>query len=226
MSRNLESKIDKIKIISNNISLNKGNSTELLAKPTFDGRIVGGFQIDIAEVPWQVSLQYNGHMCGGSILSENWILTAAHCIKHIENSPSQMKVRVGSSTHRNGGVIHHIQRAISHSDYNCRTIDYDFGLIKLKDKLEFNESVQPITLPNFDDTFEDDTNCLVTGWGHTKNPNESSLYLRGAEVRIVNQTLCSKAYSLFNGITQRMICAGNYEQGGKDCKYFVVDYEN
>ncbi|WP_407808037.1 trypsin-like serine protease, partial [Staphylococcus aureus] len=45
-----------------------------------DGRIVGGSSISISSVPWQISLQYYGsHICGGSIISANYIVTAAHC---------------------------------------------------------------------------------------------------------------------------------------------------
>lgn len=52
----------------------------LVNKTRNSNRIVGGFEIDIEEVPWQVSLQiYSSHFCGGSIISQNWILTAAHC---------------------------------------------------------------------------------------------------------------------------------------------------
>lgn len=49
-------------------------------RPNPEGRIVGGFPIDIKQVPWQASMQRNGkHACGASIISDKWLLTAAHC---------------------------------------------------------------------------------------------------------------------------------------------------
>lgn len=55
-------------------------------KPMLDGRIVGGKEIDITDAPWQVSLRRSGsHNCGASIISEKWILTAAHCVEYVPN---------------------------------------------------------------------------------------------------------------------------------------------
>lgn len=49
-----------------------------------DGRIVGGFRVDISQVPWQASLQLEGsHKCGASIISDKWLLTAAHCVTYV-----------------------------------------------------------------------------------------------------------------------------------------------
>lgn len=62
----------------------KGALTDLEKRPMPDGRIVGGFRVDIAQVPWQASLQFNGfHKCGASIISDRWLLTAAHCVTYV-----------------------------------------------------------------------------------------------------------------------------------------------
>lgn len=52
--------------------------------PRLDGRIVGGTEMDITDAPYQVSLQrFNRHFCGGSIISNKWVLTAAHCTEYV-----------------------------------------------------------------------------------------------------------------------------------------------
>lgn len=60
--------------------------------------ILGGKDIDIENVPWQVSIQKNSgtHFCGGSIISKEWILTAAHCLTQIRN-PSDIKILIGTN---------------------------------------------------------------------------------------------------------------------------------
>lgn len=88
-------------------------------------------------------------------------------------------------------------------------------MIELAEPLEFDESRQPIKLPRPYEIIRDESLCLVTGWGNTQNSSESRLNLRAAEVPIVNQRKCSKAYNRYGGVTPRMICAG-FEQGGKD----------
>ncbi|XP_031638810.1 polyserase-2-like [Contarinia nasturtii] len=186
-----------------------------LQKPQLDGRIVGGFEIDITQVPWQASLQTRGqHFCGASIISEKWLLTAAHCTAAVPNAKNIL-VRIGSSLYSKGGEIHKVKRIVQHENYNSKTIDYDFSLLELQESIEFNEYAKTVALPNQEEEkLADNTMTLVTGWGDTHS-SESRLKLRGAEVPIVNQEKCMKAYQRFGGVTPRMICAG-FDKGGKD----------
>lgn len=198
----------------------------LLGAPS--GKIVGGFPLNITQAPWQVSLQSDiggtFQFCGGSIIGNRWILTAAHCLRG--KPVSQFVVRVGATHKYNDGKLVNAKSSIIHKRYNPSRTDFDFGLIELQSELNFTNEVKPIALPDFGDTeIPAGTMCLVSGYGNTKNSSESTLILRGAEVPIVEQKSCSRAYS--SRITSRMICAG-FPEGGKDCKcrfettYFTI----
>ncbi|KFB42848.1 trypsin [Anopheles sinensis] len=174
-------------------------------------RIVGGFEIDVSETPYQVSLQYlNSHRCGGSVLNNKWVLTAAHCTDGIV--PYALAVRLGSSRHASGGTVVNVANVVQHPNYDSATTDFDFALLELEGELSFSEVVQPIALPEQDEPVEDGTLTTVSGWGNTQSVSESNEVLRAANVPTVNQQECDQAYGR---ITDSMLCAG-YKHGGKD----------
>lgn len=91
-----------------------------------DGRIVGGEDADIEDFPHQILLEYLGsHRCGGSIISKNIVLTAAHCIDGL--SPSSITIRAGSSINGEGGTVITAKQLQVHEQYY--NLDYDVGLI-------------------------------------------------------------------------------------------------
>jgi trypsin len=189
-----------------------------LPKPRLEdhrgSRIVGGQPINITQAPHQVSLQSSGsHICGGSIIAQNWVLTAAHCTDG--NSASRLTVRVGSSLYASGGEVVKIKRIVQHEKFNYNTIDYDFSLLELEQNLTLSAAKKKIALPKQNQAVKDGTECVVSGWGNTQNSNESRNNLRAAKVPSVNQADCDDAYSSFGGVTDRMLCAG-YTEGGKD----------
>jgi trypsin len=189
-----------------------------LPKPRLDGsagsRVVGGVETTVEHAPHQVSLQNNGrHTCGGSLVDKKWVLTAAHCTDG--SSANALRVRVGSSQHAEGGQLVNVKRVVQHEKFNYNTIDFDFSLLELAEELEFDTVKQKVKLPEQDEPVKDGTLCEVTGWGVTQNPQESTEVLRVAYVPAVNQKECASSYSLFGGVTDRMLCAG-YKEGGKD----------
>uniref|UniRef100_A0A182PCQ7 trypsin n=1 Tax=Anopheles epiroticus TaxID=199890 RepID=A0A182PCQ7_9DIPT len=176
-------------------------------------RIVGGFEIDVSEAPYQVSLQYlDSHRCGGSVLNSKWVLTAAHCT--VGKPEFTFSVRLGSSFHATGGTVVAVVRTIEHPNYNDVNIDYDYALLELESELTFSDVVQPVELPEQDEPVEAGTMTTVSGWGNTHSSVESNDVLRAANVPIVSQEECRKVYSA-KTITDQMLCAG-YQQGGKD----------
>lgn len=176
-------------------------------------RIVGGFPLNITQAPWQVSLQQDSgtyQFCGGSIIGNQWILTAAHCLSR------PMQIRVGATHKYTEGHLIDVKRRYVHKKHSYGEDDYDFGLLQLAADLEFSDSVKPIRLPDFGEAYiKNGTICLASGWGKTRNASESSDLLRGVQVPTVDQQICNAAYE--GKITPRMICAG-YKDGGKDCK--------
>uniref|UniRef100_A0A182MAL4 trypsin n=1 Tax=Anopheles culicifacies TaxID=139723 RepID=A0A182MAL4_9DIPT len=142
-----------------------------LPKPHHDvgHRIVGGFEIDVSETPYQVSLQYfNSHRCGGSVLNNKWVLTAAHCTFGI--NADSLAVRLGSSRHASGGTLVQVARVVEHPNYNENTIDYDYSLLELEGELTFSDAVQPVDLPEQDEPVEDGTMTTVSGWVDMDDP--------------------------------------------------------
>lgn len=181
--------------------------------PQPNDRIIGGFIVNITQVPWQAGLIFFGHeqRCGGSIIGNRWILTTAHCLDGL--SPSEYKVLVGTSDKLFGGKIYDVEAHWLHYNYGPSSPDNDFGLIKLKDELSFNERVQPIPLPMIDDVDpEVGTKVLVSGWGKTQSNGDSQRLLRAVALPTVDRNVCNKAYKGL--ITDRMFCAGERE-GGK-----------
>lgn len=74
-------------------------------------------------------------------------------------------MRAGSANEHEGGIVVRIRRFFQHLQYVRRTLDYDFTLAQLASSLTFSDQIKAIILPNERDRVEDDTQCLVSGWG-------------------------------------------------------------
>jgi trypsin len=185
---------------------------------------LAGEVIALSRAPYQVSVQNKGrHECGGSIISENFILTAAHCT--FVTRSRDITVRVGSDKLQSGGEVFTVKKIKNHPNFNPFTYNYDFAVIELWGKIKMKVGVKEvIELPIHDDPIEDGTITFVSGWGDTQNSSESSEILRGVEIPTVNQKRCKEIYS---NLSNQMICAGNLVNGGKDScqgKYVFSHY--
>ncbi|XP_052823983.1 neurotrypsin [Octopus bimaculoides] len=152
--------------------------------------------------PWQVAVErittYSNlhysteYFCGGTILHNDWIISAAHCfVINIKPHPT-----------------------ISDNSY-----DYDIALIKIEPNnrgngIVFNDYVQPACLPDKNATYFEGERCHISGWGNTGKAYPS--ILKAAIVPLIKAKLCKALYK--NSITPRMICAGYIEGGPDSCQ--------
>ncbi|KAJ8313380.1 hypothetical protein KUTeg_009070 [Tegillarca granosa] len=135
-------------------------------------RIVNGQTTQIENHPWQISLRYNGnHICGGSILSSNSILTAAHCLG---DNPAIYSILAGSSS-RTSTTVGQIRNATidpkeKHKEYNSPPGGYpnDIAILLLSEELVLNgDSVKAVSLPGSSFNPDSSNNCVMSGWGRT-----------------------------------------------------------
>jgi V8-like Glu-specific endopeptidase len=184
-------------------------------------KITGGTSADISDFPWQVYFESGIYTCGGSIISESWVVTAAHCTKNSNGSAisaSDMAVEVGANNPRNEleGKKYYISEVIVHEGYNNNTLENDLALLKLKEPINI-ENAKPIKLVSAYNVAEGATDpgvmSWVTGWGLTRvYPATYPTALQKVQLPIVsNET----AASVWKNIPSTVIMAG-YLNGNKD----------
>ncbi|XP_075462337.1 trypsin-like [Ascaphus truei] len=174
-------------------------------------RIIGGEECVPHSQPWQVALYYfDQYMCGGILINESWVLTAAHC-----KMPS-LQVRLGEHNlmmSEGTEQFTYAETMCCHCNFNITTYDNDIMLIKLATPAILNANVQVLPLP--DQLVEVGANCIVSGWGTTTSPQATYPdELRCVNVTIVSASDCQDCYP-DDEITDNMLCAGVMD-GGKD----------
>ncbi|XP_074851953.1 transmembrane protease serine 2 [Carettochelys insculpta] len=182
------------------------------------GRIVGGSASALKEWPWQVSLHVQGsHVCGGSIITPEWIVTAAHCVEGQLSSPYYWSVYAGILTQSETGYssAYKVTKIISHPSYNSDSKDYDVALMKLQTSLRLTDAVGPVCLPNPGLFFQPEQECWISGWGAEYQGGKSSEVLNAVMVPLIERSTCNSV-NVYNGLVlPTMVCAG-YLKGGKD----------
>ncbi|KAM9651003.1 trypsin-like [Trichechus inunguis] len=174
-----------------------------------DDKIVGGYTCAKNSIGYQVSLNSGYHFCGGSLIRNQWVVSAAHCYK------SKIQVRLGE---HNINVLEGSEqfvnsaKVIRHPSYNSQTLNNDIMLIKLSSAATINSQVSTVSLPS--SCASAGTQCLISGWGNTlsSGSNYPDL-LQCLKAPILSSSVCSSAYP--GQITSNMFCAG-YVEGGKD----------
>ncbi|XP_033611825.1 transmembrane protease serine 7 isoform X1 [Fukomys damarensis] len=183
-------------------------------------RIVGGADSQEGAWPWQVSLHFVGSAyCGASVISREWLLSAAHCFHGNRLSdPTPWTAHLGMYVQGNAKFVSPVRRIVVHEYYNSQTFDYDIALLQLSIAWPetLKQLIQPICIPPAGQKVHSGEKCWVTGWGQRHEAgNKGSPVLQQAEVELIDQTLCVSTYGI---ITSRMLCAGVISGKRDACK--------
>jgi len=195
---------------------------EIMPQAEFEGRITNGQYAAPMQFPYQAGLEMNigtqGAFCGGTVISNRWILTAAHCLDVADsvtvvlgatkirdrNEPGQQRIFVGKS-----GIV-------VHENWNPETLSNDIAMIKLPVAITFNQYIQPAALPKMGSdgryaTYEGDI-AYASGWGKDSDKATSiAENLNYIEAPIMKQSTCNTYY--LGVITPNQICIST--KGGK-----------
>ncbi|KAL7302838.1 hypothetical protein TKK_0004070 [Trichogramma kaykai] len=175
--------------------------------PINKDKIIGGKIAAIKKFPYQGQLIARGRMkCGVSIISDYWLVTAAHCIVGTQFLLPR-KIITGTRFNRRGGTMREIDYIVEHPRYDWRIYDNDIALIKLKKPIVFDATQRPIQLT--DRPVKVGDKVLISGFGHTvNNGGVTSQQLLKATVYASDRESCRKIYLQTNDtVTRNMFCA-------------------
>ncbi|XP_011867932.1 PREDICTED: chymotrypsin-1-like [Vollenhovia emeryi] len=174
-------------------------------------KLVNGIPADVKDYPHCISIRANGnHMCGGSIIDKQYILTAAHCVVPLmQDSRLRESVTVvtGTTYLNAGGQAHKVEKMWYHDNYNLRALgrsSNDIGLIKLTEPIEFGPTQQAIKLPTKDIAKGDAV--TIAAWGSTGfgKPIHDNLQKLNAKAMLPEE--CQAYHSFLMHINKNEVC--------------------
>nr|XP_023022219.1 trypsin-7-like [Leptinotarsa decemlineata] len=160
-------------------------------------RVYGGEEVEVDEIPYIVSIMFrNIYFCGGAILSEDWIITAAHCV--VDNS-DDLEIYAGFVDMENPTddmQLSKVEEAFIHPLYGHKkhSITHDVALIKLKTKFNLSEAVAPISIieeDELEDVINHQESGTISGWG-ANDMSVLAKFLHSGTVRLESDEDCAK----------------------------------
>jgi len=184
----------------------------------YSARVVNGVNAQPHAWPWQISLRVGGrHICGGSLIDKDWVVTAAHCVER-NPQPSGYTVVVGA--HRRNGQTavqktFRLKRLFKHEGFSMRHLRNDIALLQLAGSVTTSSKVNTVCLPSSGSKARPGAQCYITGWGRTVGGGSAADTLQQAVLPVAAHSACSRVNGRLIPVDERsMICGGGQGKGG------------
>ncbi|XP_041975443.1 proclotting enzyme-like [Aricia agestis] len=179
-------------------------------------RIVGGHNAELNEWPWIVGLFNNGRQfCGGSLIDDRHILSAAHCVAHMTSwDVARLTARLGDHDIRSNFETQHIERKIKrvvrHRNFDMRILYNDVAILTLDQPVTFSKTIRPVCLPTGGSRAYTGRDATVIGWGSLRESGPQPSILQEVTIPIWSNQECRAKYGSAapGGIVDHMLCAG------------------
>ncbi|XP_011633446.1 serine protease snake-like [Pogonomyrmex barbatus] len=177
--------------------------------------VIGGVDAQPGEFPHMAALgrlfgQTFSYMCGGTLISHTWVLSAAHCTYGPNGDPTNVRIGFYELTNQ-AGIMIAISDMIRHPEYLPPELYADIALILLESPVTFSLAIRPACLYQRYDFVP--KNAWVSGWGATEFAGDASNRLQKAQLTLISNVKCSEKHNTSievpHGISTNMICAGD-----------------
>ncbi|XP_071535391.1 trypsin-1-like [Panulirus ornatus] len=208
------------------------NEDDCLCGEKNSNRIVNGVETEVNEWPWQAALmmrveQYRWEyhwptgwnyvleavleqICGGSLINDRYVLTAAHCTYGLEEHTLIVHLREHrlSDTKETELVNKSVSMIIQHEKYDAQTLVNDIALLRLSSPVTMDENLLPVCLPPRERKYAGET-ATVTGWGTTSHGGYPSDVLQEVTLTVMSNSECQEKYGDYSQIEDTMLCASS-----------------
>ncbi|KAK5650380.1 hypothetical protein RI129_001409 [Pyrocoelia pectoralis] len=175
-----------------------------------ENRIVGGRPTGVNRYPWVARIVYDGLFhCGGSLITQDYVLTAAHCVRRLQRT--KIRVILGdhdqTTTSEAPAKMRAVSAVIKNRNFDADSYNHDIALLKLRKPVVFSKNIKPICVPRVS---EDPAGKLgtVIGWGRTMENGMLPGIVQEVQVPILTLQQCRAMKYRATRITTYMLCAG------------------